>query len=220
MSRLSRRAWQRLSAGNGSKRPRFYAWTWVGIDAPNAAHNDAAANHPLKPGQRWLLIRRNNSTGELAYRCYAPKPVPLRELVRVAGRRWTVEESFQASKTLTGLDQHQVRRWILLAALDRAGDARLRLPRPRHRDRTSRKPNPTRCFTDRAHLQRDPQPVQHPHRRTIRDLRHRLRWSRWRRRHQHRARAARAGQPVHDARVFTAADRPFQHDDHELRLSY
>src|SRR5206468_1687022 len=35
----------------------------------------------------------------------------LRELVRVAGRRWTVEESFQAGKGLAGLDEHQVRRW-------------------------------------------------------------------------------------------------------------
>ena len=45
------------------------------------------------------------------YRCYAPEVVPLRALVRVAGRRWTVEESFQAGKGLAGLDEHQVRRW-------------------------------------------------------------------------------------------------------------
>ncbi|GAA2484945.1 hypothetical protein GCM10010276_23440 [Streptomyces longisporus] len=31
--------------------------------------------------------------------------------MRVAGRRWTVEETFQAGKGLTGLDEHQVRRW-------------------------------------------------------------------------------------------------------------
>ena len=37
--------------------------------------------------------------------------MPLHDLVRVAGRRWTIEESFQATKTLAGLDQHQVRRW-------------------------------------------------------------------------------------------------------------
>jgi hypothetical protein len=57
-------------------------------------------------------VRRHHGTGELAfYRCYSPNVVPLRELVRVAGRRWTVEESFQASKGLAGLDEHQVRRW-------------------------------------------------------------------------------------------------------------
>jgi SRSO17 transposase len=31
--------------------------------------------------------------------------------VPVAGWRWKVEESFQSGKELTGLDEHQVRRW-------------------------------------------------------------------------------------------------------------
>ena len=66
----------------------------------------------VDPGCRWLLVRRNQSTGELAfYRCYSPQTVPLRELVRVAGRRWTIEETFQTGKGLTGLDEHQIRRW-------------------------------------------------------------------------------------------------------------
>ncbi|MGN9779582.1 hypothetical protein ACTMS0_28080 [Micromonospora sp. H33] len=30
----------------------------------------------------------------------------------MAGRRWKIEESFQAAKTGLGLDQHQNRRWI------------------------------------------------------------------------------------------------------------
>ena len=59
-----------------------------------------------------MLIRRNRRTRELAfYRCYAPHPVSLPALVRVAGRRWTVEQSFQTSKGQTGLDEHQVRTW-------------------------------------------------------------------------------------------------------------
>jgi hypothetical protein len=54
-------------------------------------------------GQHHLLIRRNDTTGELAYhRCYSPRPVPLSTLVNVAGQRWRTEESFQAAKTLTG----------------------------------------------------------------------------------------------------------------------
>jgi SRSO17 transposase len=65
-----------------------------------------------RPGHRHLLIRRNRSTGELAfYRCYSPHPVTLGILVTVAGLRWTIEENFQAGKGLTGLDEHQVRRW-------------------------------------------------------------------------------------------------------------
>ena len=65
-----------------------------------------------RPGHRHLLIRRNRSTGELAfYRCYSPHPVTLGILVTVAGLRWTIEENFQAGKGLTGLDEHQARRW-------------------------------------------------------------------------------------------------------------
>ena len=62
---LPAHSWQRLSAGPGSKGPRFYDWAWVSIDA-DTKH----------AGQRWLLIRRNNSTAQLAYyRCYTPQPV-------------------------------------------------------------------------------------------------------------------------------------------------
>jgi SRSO17 transposase len=44
---------------------------------------------------------------ELAvYRAYAPRPVTLAVLAHVAGRRWTMEESFQTGKELAGLDEH------------------------------------------------------------------------------------------------------------------
>jgi SRSO17 transposase len=47
---------------------------------------------------------------ELAfYRCAAPAATPLRELVRVAGARWAIEECFHTSKNETGLDHYQVR---------------------------------------------------------------------------------------------------------------
>ncbi len=95
-------AWQKRSAGTGSKGERLYSWAWIdllGEDSQDQGHHHA-------------LIRRNDSTGELAYhRCYTPHPTSLSQLVRVAGQRWRIEESFQAGKGLTGLDQHQVRRW-------------------------------------------------------------------------------------------------------------
>jgi SRSO17 transposase len=97
-------AWQIYSAGRGSKGPRYYSWAWI---APHPEDDDDSDS-----GRHHLLIRRNDTTGEPAYlRCYSPEPVPLSVLVRVAGQRWRVEESFQAAKGLTGLDQHQVRRW-------------------------------------------------------------------------------------------------------------
>jgi SRSO17 transposase len=74
-------AWQRVSAGTGSKGPRWYDWAWV------SAH---------QPGHS-LLIRRG-SDGTLAfYRCWSPMPVPLATLVQIAGVRWSVEEQFQAA---------------------------------------------------------------------------------------------------------------------------
>lgn len=84
--KLPRRAWQKLSAGAGAKGHRFYDWALADIADD-------------RPGHRHLLVRRNRSTGKLAfYRCYSANRVPLSSLVRVAGRRWTVEETFQSGK--------------------------------------------------------------------------------------------------------------------------
>ncbi|MEV0724225.1 IS701 family transposase [Micromonospora purpureochromogenes] len=95
-------AWQRMSAGRGAKGYRYYDWSLVAL--PRATDNHG--------GHHWLLIRRNRSTGELAfYRCWSPQRAALHTLVTVAGRR-RIEESFQAAKTGLGLDQHQNRRWI------------------------------------------------------------------------------------------------------------
>ena len=116
--RLPKNSWQRLSAGIGAKGPRWYDWALV--EATDAAVTEGT-------GPNWLLIRRRISDGEYAfYRAHAPRPVPLTELVRVAGIRWKIEESFAGGKELTALDEHQVRgwtswrRWTVLAMLAHA----------------------------------------------------------------------------------------------------
>ena len=94
-------AWRQLSAGDGAKGPRVYAWARVAI-------------RPLRePGRgHWLLVRRRLKDGELAfYVCYGPARTTLAELVQVAGTRWMVECSFQQAKGQTGLDHYQVRRY-------------------------------------------------------------------------------------------------------------
>jgi hypothetical protein len=92
--------WQTHSAGAGAKGHRWYAWALIQLTDPHT------------PGQHALLIRRNDRTSEHAfYRAYSPTLVPLATLVRVAGRRWAIEEAFQAGKGLAGLDEHQVHRW-------------------------------------------------------------------------------------------------------------
>jgi SRSO17 transposase len=98
---LPPRAWRRLSAGDGAKGPRLYDWA-------------RAAIRPLgEPGKGyWLLARRSLADpGDLAYFvCFGPARTPLKELVRVAGTRWAVEEGFGRAKEV-GLDQSEVRRW-------------------------------------------------------------------------------------------------------------
>jgi SRSO17 transposase len=94
-------AWRQLSAGDGAKGPRVYAWARVPI-------------RPLRePGwEHWLLVRRSLRDGELAfYVCYAPARTTLGTLVRVAGTRWTVECGFQQAKGEVGLDHYEVRRY-------------------------------------------------------------------------------------------------------------
>ena len=70
---------------------------------------------PLRePGRGyWLLARRSVAKPEeLAYYvCYGPAGTALEELVRVAGRRWAIEECFEETKGQVGLDQYEVRRW-------------------------------------------------------------------------------------------------------------
>ncbi|MDO0924125.1 IS701 family transposase [Streptomyces sp. TG1A-8] len=171
--KIPKRAWQKLSAGAGAKGHRHYDWA-LAVIADD------------RPGHRHLLIRRNRRTGELAYyRCYSTGKAPLSTLVRVAGRRWTIEETFQSSKTLAGLDEHQVRRWtswhrwVTLAMLAHAFLTVATAAEPA----TGQNPD------DLIPLTRNE--IQHlfttltakPH-----TAEHRLRWSLWRRRHQATAR--------------------------------
>ena len=174
--RLPRAAWQRYSAGAGAKGHRYYDWAWVATD-------------PGQPGHHWLLIRRNRHTKELAYyRCYSPRQVPLPALVKVAGSRWTIEENFQASKGLAGLDEHQVRtwaswhRWVTLAMLACAF-----LTIAAATEHSSQPGSPQQIPLTRNEIARLfttllTQPA--------RDTQHLLHWSAWRRRHQHRAKTS------------------------------
>jgi len=174
---LPKRAWQKHSAGAGSHGPRRYSWAWITL----LAEEDADTGH------HHLLIRRNDATGELAYlRCYAPHPVTLHTLVTVAGQRWRIEESFQAAKSLTGLDQHQVRRWtswhrwttlaMLAHAFLAVATATERDTQPASTSLITLTVNEFRRLFDGLLLV-----TQH----TVTAL---LAWSRWRRQHQYRAR--------------------------------
>lgn len=102
LAELPTEGWERLSAGLGSKGPRWYDWRRL------------EASAPAQGGwKRWVLIRRSIAapTEMTAYIAYAPAQTVLAEIVRVAGMRWTVEESIQTAKGEVGLDHYEVRRW-------------------------------------------------------------------------------------------------------------
>lgn len=93
--------WERISAGMGSKGPRWYDWLRLEASAPQQGN-----------WQRWVLIRRLAEPTEVtAYRVYAPATTSLADMVRVAGMRWTVAESLQTAKGAVGLDHYEVRSW-------------------------------------------------------------------------------------------------------------
>jgi SRSO17 transposase len=176
---LPKRAWQKHSAGAGSHGHRYYSWAWIALLPEDATDT----------GHHHLLIRRHDATGELAYlRCYSPSPVTLHTLVAVAGQRWRIEESFQAAKGLTGLDQHQVRRWtswhrwttlaMLAHAFLAVATATEHDTQPTPAGLIALTVNEFRRLFDALLLTT---------RHTITTL---LEWSRWRRRHQYRARLA------------------------------
>ena len=99
---LPEESWVRLSAGRGSKGERLYDWACVSLPDPDT-----------QEAGRWLLVRRNiDDPSELAYYlAYGPKGTPPEELIRVAGRRWAIEDSFEAAKGEVGLDEYEVRKW-------------------------------------------------------------------------------------------------------------
>jgi SRSO17 transposase len=95
--------WQRASAGTGAKGPRWYDWA-------------VRAYGPVdgRGWRLWLLVRRHRERHDerAYYLCRGPAATPWRELVRVAGRRWAVEECFEIAKGDCGLDEYEVRNWV------------------------------------------------------------------------------------------------------------
>jgi SRSO17 transposase len=86
LTHIPARAWQQVSCGRGAKGHRLHDWAFIRLDHRHS-HGGPAPDD--QRGQHWLMIRRNQRTGKLAfYRCFTSRPVPLATLVRVAGTRW------------------------------------------------------------------------------------------------------------------------------------
>ncbi len=191
-TQMPARGWKRLSAGDGAKGQRLYDWACIPLIAP------------IEPEWgHWLLARRSlTDPNELAYYfVYAPRQTSQRQAVQVAGSRGTVESCLEEAKGETGLDEYEVRSWrswhrhITLSMMAHAF-----LAWARYRATVELEPAPKRAAGKK--LPRVPDlsiELTVPEVRRLMGAtleedecrrRFRLAWSRWRRRHQARAKRA------------------------------
>jgi SRSO17 transposase len=109
MPGLDASAWQRLSAGEGTKGPRRYDWAYLEL-----ADLDASEYNSGQSGlwTRGLLIRRNLADGACAYfTTWCPAGTGIETLVAVEGQRWNIEDGFETGKNELGLDHNETRSW-------------------------------------------------------------------------------------------------------------
>jgi SRSO17 transposase len=104
---LPEESWMRASAGKGGKGERLYDWACVSLPE-SEAYSCAGSSVG-----RWLLMRRSMAEPEeiAYYLCYGPAQTSVHELIRMAGRRWIIEDCFEAAKGEVGLDDYEVRKW-------------------------------------------------------------------------------------------------------------
>jgi hypothetical protein len=180
------RAWHRMRSGFETKGTRHYDWAMPKVTSDDTPDWNASGNSVL-------LARRHRCTGQFSfYRCWTPGSVPLSRLIANGSARWRIEGDPQLSKQVAGLDAGQVIRWkswhrwtaiCLLAYLYLAVAA------------ASQRRHGADLGLDAGLI-----PVTIPEllrlmRGTVvppprQDRAHRLHWSEWRRRYQHRARQA------------------------------
>jgi SRSO17 transposase len=98
----ARAVFERRSAGNGAKGPRYSNWALVATADP----------------EEFLLVRKldRDKSQYTCYLCHAAagNPATLTYFVTMAGRRWPVETSFKSGKDAFGWDQSQARKWDAL----------------------------------------------------------------------------------------------------------
>jgi len=106
---LAPSAWQRLSAGEGTKGARLHDWAYLELADLHADEYDETKSGLWTRG---LLIRRAISDGEFAFfTTWCPAGTAIQALVAVEGHRWAIEDGFETTKNELGLDHNETRSW-------------------------------------------------------------------------------------------------------------
>lgn len=97
-------AWKRRAVMEGEKGPIQYDWACTPV---------VESRDRLPGPDVWLLVRRSISDPKQVayYLAYAPEGTSFETLIRVASRRYTVEQCIEEAKGETGLDEYEVRFW-------------------------------------------------------------------------------------------------------------
>ena len=106
---LPKKAWHRLSAGDGTKGERLHDWAYLELADLDAADFEGDRQGPWTRG---LLIRRNIAEGDMAFfTTWCPLGTSLQKLVAIEGHRWAIEDGFETAKNELGLDHNETRSW-------------------------------------------------------------------------------------------------------------
>jgi len=106
---LDETAWQRLSAGAGTKGTRLYDWAYCELADLDVTGDDGPATGLWTRG---LLIRRSIADEDLRFfSTWCLAGTDIATLVRVEGQRWAIEDSFETAKNELGLDHNETRSW-------------------------------------------------------------------------------------------------------------
>jgi len=93
-------SWETESIGEGAKGP---------IMAQVARLRVIERRNNLPGKECWLFIRKK-ADGEIKYALSnAPKDMPQKEMITVAGRRWTIEQLFREGKSYLGMGSYEIR---------------------------------------------------------------------------------------------------------------
>lgn len=169
--------WKRIAVADGSKGCRVYDWAARRVFSRKAGRGTQ---------DLWLVVRRSLAKpSEMAYYLgWAPAQTPLVVLAQVASGRWQIEQCFLEAKGEVGLDDYQVRKWrpwhrhmqlVMLAHLF------LTELRREHGTEDVLGPLSVREARRLLRIVLEPEP---------RSVQHRLQWSIWRRKHNHKARSS------------------------------
>lgn len=100
---LPRRAWHKVTVGDGSRGQRMYLFAFERV----------RESRDGSPGKLlWLIHRKNLDSSEPRYYfSNAPENTSRTTLSRVAASRWPIETEFEAEKSYAGLNEYEVRSW-------------------------------------------------------------------------------------------------------------